>query len=193
MTGSAGKLPVRRRARRTANSARMTSIPAAIVPARLTLGRGTVDDGDPMHDTAAHSLPDGAGASAVTMAARPAWRLGQHGPRYDATHGQGRKGHQQPAPPRCHASQAKPSGAVAERRCRWGRLLNKPGRNLDRTGTSSLAVPDIPPESSFDDRRVGACQGAASRAVDLDAEFAGSWHGPLTPWQCPSGTSARIG
>jgi len=37
------------------------------------LGREAVDDGDPrLQDTAAHSLPDGAGASAVTMAAPPA-------------------------------------------------------------------------------------------------------------------------
>ena len=42
------------------------------MPATLTLGRGT-DDGAPrLHDTAAHSLPDGAAASAVTTAALPA-------------------------------------------------------------------------------------------------------------------------
>jgi len=42
------------------------------MPARLMLGGEAVDDGDPrLQDTAAHSLPDGAGASAVTMAAPP--------------------------------------------------------------------------------------------------------------------------
>ena len=36
-----------------------------------------MDDGDPrLHDTAAHSLPDGAGAAAVMMAAPPAWTGG---------------------------------------------------------------------------------------------------------------------
>ena len=38
-------------------------MPAAIVPASARLGTGTGDDGDPrLQDTAAHSLPDGAGA-----------------------------------------------------------------------------------------------------------------------------------
>jgi len=52
---------------------RVTRIPAAIVPARVMLGSGTVDDGDPrLHDTAAHSLPDGDGAAAVMMVPPPA-------------------------------------------------------------------------------------------------------------------------
>ncbi len=69
----AGKEPSVRRARRTANNARRTTIPAAIVLARLMLGRATNDEGDPrLHDTAAHSLPVGAGASGVTKAVPPA-------------------------------------------------------------------------------------------------------------------------
>ena len=52
-------------------------MPAARVPASVRLGTGTEDDGDPrLQDTAAHSLPDGAGADDVTMAAVPAARVG---------------------------------------------------------------------------------------------------------------------
>ena len=49
-----------------------------MVPASVRPGTGTGDDGDPrLHDTAAHSLPDGAGAAtAVTMVAVPAAGVG---------------------------------------------------------------------------------------------------------------------
>ncbi len=44
-----------------------------MVLARLMLGSGTGDDGDPrLHDTVSHSLPDGMGATAETMATPPA-------------------------------------------------------------------------------------------------------------------------
>jgi hypothetical protein len=47
--------------------------PAAMVPASVRLGTGTGDDGDPrLHDTAAHSLPNGRGtAAAVVMVSMP--------------------------------------------------------------------------------------------------------------------------
>jgi hypothetical protein len=43
------------------------------VPTNVRLGLGTGDDGDPrLQDTAAHSIPDGAGAAAVMIVAVPA-------------------------------------------------------------------------------------------------------------------------
>ncbi len=47
------------------------------MPASVMLGTDAVEDDDPrLHDTAAHSLPEGAGAAAVMMAAPPAWTGG---------------------------------------------------------------------------------------------------------------------
>ncbi len=63
-------------------------MPAPTVPASVRVGTAHEDDGDPrLHDTAAHSLPDGtgAGAAAVTMAALPdaraAWESMEPGTR----------------------------------------------------------------------------------------------------------------
>ena len=49
-----------------------------MVPARVRPGTGAGDDGDPrVHDTAAHSLPDGADAeTAVTTVPFPATGIG---------------------------------------------------------------------------------------------------------------------
>jgi len=74
----AGRTAAPRRARRTVHRASTTRSPPVIVPASVRLGTGTGDDGDPrLHDAAAHSLPDGAGAAAVvTIVADAAARVG---------------------------------------------------------------------------------------------------------------------
>jgi len=73
--------------------------------ASVRFGTGTVDDGDPrLHDTAAHSLPNGRRtATAAMMVPMPGpGVVGSALSRHVATHRHGRNGHQEPTPPRCH-------------------------------------------------------------------------------------------
>ena len=61
------------RRRRMVLSAKTRSRAAAAAAATVMLGSGTFDDGDPLlQATAAHPIPKGAGAGAVTMAVPPA-------------------------------------------------------------------------------------------------------------------------